>query len=106
MDELKSPIAVISETNNSTLFNAVGMRTFILTDPKEIDKKIFELYKAGTKIIYVSEDIYLNIGETLEKYAQQAYPIILPLPIDDDSKGVGEKKIKDSVEKAIGINIF
>lgn len=99
-------IAVISESTNSTLFSAIGMASYILKDPIQIDKKIFELYKAGCKIIYVSEKIYMNISETLEKYATLPYPIILPLPIDDKSMGIGEKKIKDSVEKAIGINIF
>ena len=102
----KVDIAVIGETNNVVLFNAVGMKTFVLSDPLEIDKKIFELYKNGCKIIYVSEKIYVSITETLEKYATLAYPIILPLPINSSSTGVGEKKIKDSVEKAIGINIF
>ena len=102
----KVDIAVIGETSNVVLFNAVGMKTFVLSDPLEIDKKIFELYKNGCKIIYVSEKIYVSITETLEKYANLAYPIILPLPIDSPSTGVGEKKIKDSVEKAIGINIF
>ena len=41
----KVDIAVIGETNNVVLFNAVGMKTFVLSDPLEIDKKIFELYK-------------------------------------------------------------
>lgn len=102
----KNSIAIISNTPNSSIFRSVGMKTFVLTDLEEIDKTIFRLSKEGCKIIYLSEQIYLSIPETLEKYSQVAYPIILPLPIDSESTGVGEAKIKDSVEKAIGINIF
>ena len=67
---------------------------------------IFSLYKEGCKIIFVTEEIYQNIPETLEKYSQMTYPIILPLPLDDVNSGVGMKKIKANVEKAIGIDIF
>ena len=102
----KDSIAVISKTPNSSIFRSVGMKAYVLTDPVEIDKLIFNLSKEGCKIIYLSEEIYLSIPETLEKYSKSAYPIILPLPIDSESTGVGDKKIKDSVEKAIGINIF
>ena len=67
---------------------------------------IFKLFKEGCKIIYVTEKVYENIPETLEKYSQMTYPIILPLPLDNVNSGVGMKKIKANVEKAIGINIF
>lgn len=106
MEKNKCNIAVIAETNNVLLFNAIGMATFIESDPVAIDKLVFDLSKNGCKVIYVSEKIYLNIPETLEKYANSSYPIILPLPVDEKSSGVGDKKIRDSVEKAIGIDIF
>jgi len=32
--------------------------------------------------------------------------MILPLPMEQASAGIGLKKIQDNVEKAIGINIF
>lgn len=101
-----SSIAVIGETKNVNLFNSLGIKSYISQDVKEIDTLIYHLAKDGVKIIYVSENIYSNITDTLEKYAQKAYPIILPLPLDADPTGIGIKKIKDNVEKAIGIDIF
>ncbi len=102
----KSSIACIGETKNVNLFNALGIKTFILSDLKEVDTTIYHLSKDGIKIIYVSENIYSSIPEVLEKYANKTYPIILPIPLDEASNGVGLKKIKDNVEKAIGIDIF
>lgn len=101
-----SEIAIIAKTSNVTIFNSIGMDTYIISDIQAVDKKIFELASAGCKIVYISENIYVDIEETLDKYKDVPYPIILPLPIDEKSLGIGEKKIKDSVEKAIGINIF
>lgn len=99
-------IAAIATTNNVTIFNSVGIKTYIKEDLNEIDKLIYELSKNGCKIVYISEELYLKIPNTLSKYANVPYPIIIPLPIDNKSSGVGDEKIRKSVEKAIGINIF
>lgn len=105
MDE-KISIAAIGNDESIVIYNCVGFKTYFSNDYNEIDKMIFDLYKNGCKIIYVTEKIYENIPTTLEKYSHMTYPIILPLPIDNVSSGVGMKKIKANVEKAIGIDIF
>ena len=102
----KVSIAAICTDESVTIYNCVGFKTYFSKDLKDIDKKIFSLYKDGCKIIYVTEYIYENIPETLEKYSQMTYPIILPLPLDNVNSGIGLKKIKANVEKAIGIDIF
>lgn len=99
-------IAAIATDESVAIYNSVGFKTFFSKDMHEIDKMIFNLHKEGCKIIFVTEEVYQNIPETLEKYSQMTYPIILPLPLDDVNSGVGMKKIKANVEKAIGIDIF
>lgn len=102
----KVSIAAIGTDESISIYNCVGFKTYFSSNLKDIDKEIFNLYKSGCKIIYVTEYIYENIPETLEKYSQMTYPIILPLPLDNVNGGVGLKKIKANVEKAIGIDIF
>lgn len=102
----KISIAAIGTDDSIVIYNCVGFKTYFSKDYHEIDKIIFDLYKNGCKIIYVTEEIYENIPSTLEKYSQMTYPIIMPLPMDNVNSGVGMKKIRANVEKAIGINIF
>lgn len=102
----KVSIAAIGNDESIVIYNCVGFKTFFSNDIQEIDKMIFSLYKEGCKIIYVTEKIYESIPETLEKYQHMTYPIILPLPLDNENSGVGMKKVKANVEKAIGIDIF
>jgi V/A-type H+-transporting ATPase subunit F len=104
--EEKIEIAAIGSQDTIVLFNAIGISTYFTSDLQEVDKIIFELVNKQCKIIYISEEIYESIPETLEKYKQTAFPIIIPIPTGDESKGVGLAKIKDNVEKAIGIDIF
>lgn len=99
-------VAAIGSDESITIYNAVGFKTFYSNSIDDIDKKIFSFYKNGCKIIYVTEEIFTQIEETREKYSKMAYPIIIPLPLDNKNSGLGTKRIKENVEKAIGINIF
>lgn len=102
----KISVAAIGTNESIAIYNSVGFKTFFSTDYHLIDKKIFEFYKEGCKVIFVTEEVYMNISETLEKYAYNTYPIILPLPLDNVNSGLGMNMIRKNVEKAIGIDIF
>jgi V/A-type H+-transporting ATPase subunit F len=99
-------IAIVGSDDAINLFNAVGIRAFPIKTPQEADKAISKLANQQCKIIYVTETIYQLIGETIERYKQQAFPILIPIPSGTSSQGIGLKKIQDNVENAIGIDIF
>ncbi len=99
-------IAIIGSKDSIFLFNAIGIRTYITSTPFEADKKILELVNNNCKIIYLTEDVYLSIPETIEKYKSNSFPIIIPLPVGEENLNVGRNKIRQNVEKAIGIDIF
>jgi V/A-type H+-transporting ATPase subunit F len=103
--EEKIPIVAIGEENTITLFSAIGIKTYLLTNPTEVAKTILTL-EQQCKIIYLSEDLYLALPEIIEKYQSMAFPIIIPIPIKKTSKEIGKKKIRANVEKAIGIDIL
>ncbi|MDD4212981.1 MAG: V-type ATP synthase subunit F [Bacilli bacterium] len=100
------PIAAIGEENTIILFNAIGIKTYLLTNPTEVAKTILTLEMQQCKIIYLSEDLYLSLPEIIEKYQSIAFPIIIPIPIKKTSMEIGKKKIRANVEKAIGIDIL
>lgn len=104
--EHKVDIAIIGQTDNVYLFNAIGLKTYVSQTPQEAERVIYQLATQKCRIIYVDEPLYEVIPETIERYQNVAFPIILPLPIGEKSKQLGKKKIRENVEKAIGINIF
>lgn len=104
--ENKNEVAAIGNSDVIILFNAVGIRTFLADDPAHVDRIIFELANENYKIIYVSEEIYEVIPDVIEKYENRTFPMIIPIPTTETSKGIGMKKIKENVEKAIGFDIF
>ena len=91
--ENKIDIAIISDKEEVILFNAIGLKTFKVNTPFEVERAIYELSSNKCKIIYVSEALYLKIPETIEKYKQSPFPIIIPLPVGDENFNVGRKEI-------------
>ncbi len=104
--EDKIPIAAIGEVGTISLFNAVGIKTYLLENIVEVSKTILTLEQKNCRIIYISEDLYRAIPEIIENYKTKAFPILIPIPIKETSQGIGRKKIKANVEKAIGIDIL
>ncbi len=102
----KVDIAILSDKEEVVLFNAIGIKTKKVNTPEEVERVIYELSNEECKIIYISEKLYLSIPETIEKYRHSTFPILIPLPIGDENMNIGRKKIKENVEKAIGIDIF
>lgn len=105
---MEKPIdaAIIGLGEEILLFNAVGIRAFPLKDVSEAEAAITRLSKRECKVVYVSEDLYEQIPDIVDKYKFSAFPILLPLPTGTKSSGVGLKRIAKNVENAIGIDIF
>ncbi|MDD3113104.1 MAG: V-type ATP synthase subunit F [Candidatus Izemoplasmatales bacterium] len=104
--EKTQQIAIVGLTDAILLFNTVGVRAFQVKDAGEAERTISSLANRKCKLIFVTEDIYEAIPETIEKYQQLPYPILMVLPIDPEKKNIGMKKIKQNVENAIGIDLF
>jgi len=57
-------------------------------------------------IIYVTEQLYSQMEETVSKYTDSKLPAIIPIPNKDGSLGIGMASVKKSVERAVGADIL
>ena len=99
-------IAAVGDRASVIIFNTAGIATYAVSDSKEAEKKVRTLATEGYKIIFISEKYTDDLADILEKYRESAYPSIIPIPDRSGTMGVGLKKIKDNMEKAIGTDIF
>lgn len=99
-------MAIVGIEDVITLFGAVGIEPVKINSALEADKALNKCSNEGKKIIFISEDVYEQIPDVIEKYSQKAYPIIMPLPLDEECNGVGVERIRKSVEQAIGVSLF
>lgn len=99
-------MAAVGDADAVLGFSALGLDVRPVSDAETAERVIFELVRAGTAIIFITEEIAEQIPNTLQRYAAQAYPAIIPIPSSQGSKGLGMRQLKRNVEKALGADIL
>jgi len=107
MSEL-AKVAVVGEKDTVLCFKAIGLDVFPVTEEDAADssRTVNRLAREGYGIIFITEQIAQTIDETIERYKSHVLPAIILIPGNQGSLGIGLQKIRDNVEKAVGVNIL
>lgn len=98
-------IGVIGDKQSVLGFKAVGLNVFDCSSNEEARstlKSIVEDYA----IIYITENFYNEIKDTVYEYNEKRLPAIIPIPSMKGTTGIGLENIKKAVEKAVGADIL
>ena len=60
----------------------------------------------GFKVIFLTEPVYAQCSEAINKFKTETFPAIIPIPDSHGPSGVAMAAIKANVEKAIGADIL
>ena len=99
-------VAAVGDRESILAFKAFGFDTVPADSPAEAAAALKQLADAEYAIIYLTEQLAVEIPEELAKYAQQPMPAIILIPGGKGSLGVGMAAISSAVEKAVGADIF
>ena len=73
---------------------------------QELPSLLTGLARSGYAVIFLLEDLYLKHKSLVDELNEQNSVAIIPIPGLQGSQGVGIKSITDSVERAVGMDIF
>lgn len=104
MKTKKEQIVALGHDENALVFNAIGIKGYVINDNDELINKIDEL-KEDIKIFIVSNYFRDEINE-LRKTLKEVYPIFLLLPLDGKGSEDGIKSLRRDVERATGISLI
>ena len=99
-------IGVIGEKDFALLFRAVGLDVFFEDDGEKARARMRKLAREGYAAIFIQEKLYESCRETIEEFASEMTPAIIPIPDHRGSGGLGLKTLKQNVEKAVGVDIL
>lgn len=99
-------IGVIGDRDSVLLFKAVGLDVFLEDEGDSANRTLHRLAREGYVTVFVTEKLFAACAETIEEFKGQAYPAIIPIPDQAGSRGVGEKMLRQNVEKAVGMDIL
>ena len=98
-----SEIVIVGDYSTVIFFKALGMDTIAVDRIKEGLESVGKYLRTKSyKIIFVIEDYYKDIKKELEDTGS----VVIPIPSPRGRKGTGLQELKESVERAIGIDIF
>lgn len=98
-------IAVVGDKESIFGFSAIGMDIYPAYEENDVKKIIPKLVEENYAIIYITENVSIKAEKYLEKLQKNKIPAIVTIPSNTENIHQGEKRIKDMVQRAVGIEI-
>ena len=98
-------IAVVGDKESILGFSAIGMDIYPAYEETEIKNIFPKLIEENYAIIYITENISIKSEKYLEKFKNNKVPAIITIPSNTASLKYGQNRIKEMVQKAVGIEI-
>ena len=99
-------VAAMGDYDSIYGFAAVGFETFPVEDAEEAAATLKRLAAEEYAVIYITEALAAQLESTIELYEERMIPAILPIPGISGNTGEGLRRVKRSVERAIGTDII
>lgn len=99
-------IGVVGDKDSVLAFKAIGIDVYPVIEPDEARKTIDRMAMEKYAVIFVTEQVAKDIDETIERYNKETLPAVILIPSNQGSLNIGMQRIKDNVEKAVGVNIL
>lgn len=102
---MSNKMAILGEGDSVLAFKAGGVDAFYASD-REQAKDILRKLAKEYAVIFITEKLAGEMDDLLTKFNQSPYPVILPVPSGDGSDGYAKAKMKERMEKALGVDIL
>lgn len=101
-----SNVAVIGDKDSILCFRAIGILTFPVSESKEARAVVRRLLQDQVSVIFITEKIAEGIMDLVDELATRSLPSVVLIPNNQGSLGLGMERIRQTVIKAVGADIF
>lgn len=99
-------IAVIGDWESVMGFCALGLDTYPVTSAEEARETIHRLAREGCAVIYLTEQLAVQLQDVMNRYKDKLRPAIILIPGREGSLGIGKANLQSSIERAVGADIL
>ena len=101
-----SDIAVMGDYDSIYGFATLGLNTFPVETPEEGAEILRKLAEGDCGVIYMTEGLAEELKEERKKYEDRITPAIILIPGISGNTGEGIRRVKATVEQAVGSDIL
>lgn len=99
-------VGVIGDKDSVAALKVVGAEIFNADNAEQARELVKKLSHDKFAVVFITEQLAVQIADTLNKAKSQPFPAIVPIPTSFNSNGFGMDGIKKDVEKALGTDIL
>lgn len=100
-------VAVLGDKESVKGFVAVGVTRFACDDPAKAVQTFRNVVSTGQYgVIFVTEELTVYLEKEIKKLEDTMLPAVIPIPGVKGNNGIGIRRLKDSVERAVGSDII
>ena len=99
-------VAVLGDRESVLGFKALGLEVFFAQDAAAGRTQLAELTQGKYAVIYITETLAAELTAEIDHYKHDVIPAIILIPGKAGSQGIALKALRDSVERAVGMDIF
>ena len=100
-------VGIIGDRDSILGFMALGFAVHEIKNSEDAAQTLHKLVKTNEyAVIFIVEDIALQMQEDISKYKDMPLPAITVIPGSKGTTGYGMANIKSAVERAVGTDII
>ncbi len=103
---LMSKIAVIGPRDAILAYRALGAEIFPVTGQAGAREALGRVTEQGYQIVFLTEALAVEMQAELASVINLAQPVVTIIPDGRESLGTGTRRLKQRLEKAIGVDIL
>ncbi len=102
---MNGKMAILGDGDSVLAFKSGGVDAYYAQTREKAKDVLRELAKEYS-VIFITENLAVETDDLLKKFEKTPYPIILPVPSGGESNGYATGKLKERMEKALGVDIL
>lgn len=99
-------IAFFGDIESIKGYAAVGINIIPCEDENHAAVQFKDIINGDYGVVFITEELAGKLSEEIDKLDEKFLPAVIPLPGVKNNNGIGIKRLKASVEKAVGSDII
>ncbi|NLW10801.1 MAG: V-type ATP synthase subunit F [Clostridiaceae bacterium] len=99
-------VGVIGDRDSIIGFRAIGMSVFDTSDAVQAGEYLRQMVRENYAVVFITESMAEGNLELIRELRSQKLPAVIPIPSITGSTGLGMRQVRESVRKAVGMDLF
>ena len=102
---MQGKTAIIGRGDGVLAFKAGGVDAYPVENSLKARETLRKIAK-NYNVIFLTDDLAEDIDDLIKRMNESAYPVIVPVPSVNGSSGYAKSKMKEEMERALGVDIL